>query len=377
LPVPNKKAIDWTVLMGLALKCNIPLFSKFDRKNYFYPDLPKGYQISQYEEPFCLNGKININSNNTKRTIRIRRVHLEEDTTKLIHAPVDGKEVTLINFNRSGVPLMEIVTEPDFHDALEVKDYLKKLQQLVRYIQISDGDMEKGSMRLEANISLAKEGATELPNYRVEVKNLNSFRFVEKAIQFEITRQARLLDQGITPDQETRGYNADKNLTYVQRSKEEAKDYRYFPEPDIPPICWQESQIREIFKQLPELPEDKIKRYISQYNLSEYQANILIETPAKASQYEQAIKDNPEISPKDLANALINKREIKKSTQPETDINLDLVISEILSTNPNVIAEYKKGKVTSIEFLLGQVMRLTHGQANANLARQLLVKKLS
>src|SRR5260221_9632138 len=230
LPVPNRKAIEWCVMIGMALGCEIPLLSKFDRKNYFYPDLAKGYQISQYEEPFAIHGKLTLS---TGKVIRIRRAYMEEDTGKLIHETLNGQKVSLIDFNRSGVPLVEIVTDPDFETASEVKEYLQKLQQIVRYLGVANADMDKGEMRLEPNISLRKisskspllsgEGQGEgfaLPNYKVEVKNINSFGFVDKAIVYEIERQTEILEKGEKPAQETRGWDEDKKMTISQRSKE-------------------------------------------------------------------------------------------------------------------------------------------------------------
>ena len=283
LPVPNKKSIEWCIMIGLALNCKINNFSKFDRKNYFYPDLPKGYQISQYDQPFAVGGYIHLEGETSrhlpagaKKRIMIRRVHMEEDTGKLIHQG----DSTLIDFNRCGVPLVEIVTEPDFESAEEVVEYLKKLQQIVRYLGVSDADMEKGDMRLEPNISLSpchpelvsgsqyqqtkmlkqdgyqtvtrqvQHDNRKLPKYKVEVKNINSFRFVEKAIEYEIKRQGKILDDGRTPSQETRGWDEDKQKTVTQRVKEEANDYRYFPEPDIPPIRLSESQISNLKSQI-------------------------------------------------------------------------------------------------------------------------------
>ncbi len=266
LPVPNKKAIEWCVMTGMALHCKIPKFSKFDRKNYFYPDLPKGFQISQYDKPFCVNGWLEIE----KKKIRIRRVHLEEDTAKMIHRAVNGKKSTLIDFNRSGVPLMEIVTEPDIRSPNQTKAYLKKLQQIIRYLGVSDCDMEKGSMRCEANISLAPKGEGKLPNYKMEIKNLNSFRFVEKALEYEIKRQKKLLEIGKKLSQQTRGWDEAKQATFLQRTKETAADYRYFPEPDIPPIRWAKSQISNIKSQISELPGEKAERFIRDYHLSKY-----------------------------------------------------------------------------------------------------------
>src|SRR3989339_1592411 len=244
LPVPNKKAIEDTILLGLALHSQIAKVSKFDRKHYFYPDLPKGYQISQYDQPLCIGGYLDTSFGR----VNLTRIHLEEDTAKLQHAEVDGQKVSLIDFNRSSVPLMEIVTEPDIKSPEMAKEFLKKLSDIIRALDISDCDMEKGSRRLEANISLSPDG--KLPSYKVEVKNINSFRFFANSLTTEFARHSKILDRGETPIQETRGYRADTNTTVSQRTKEEASDYRYFPDPDIPPITISDEWLAEIRSRL-------------------------------------------------------------------------------------------------------------------------------
>ena len=379
LPVPNKQAIEWCVAIGLALNCQIPAFSKFDRKNYFYPDLPKGYQISQYDKPFCLGGNAILESG---KKIRITRAHMEEDTAKLTHAKVDNKNVSLIDFNRSGVPLVEIVTEPDFENATEVIEYLKLLQQTARYLEVSGADMEKGDMRLEPNISLRKAGEKGLPKYKVEVKNINSFRFVERAINFEIKRQSDLLDEGKTPDQETRGWNEQKQATISQRSKEEAHDYRYFPEPDIPPIRWSRDQITKLEKMLPELPQAKNKRFQKEYVLTSYDAQILTRERQTADYFEEAVlagKTN-NVMAKQIANVIINKkldldlllpaslvREIAKSTKGQNiSINkLTQILISIIEQNPKVVSDYRAGNRNAIQVLIGKAIRELKGESNA------------
>lgn len=386
LPVPNKKAIEWCIAIGLALGCEIPEFSKFDRKNYFYPDLPKGYQISQYDQPFCKSGEITLS---TGKKIRITRAHMEEDTAKLTHAKVDGKNVSLVDFNRSGVPLVEIVTEPDFENAQEVVEYLKLLQQTARYLGVSKADMEKGDMRLEPNISLKKEGSTGLPSYKVEVKNINSFKFVEKAINFELERQQNLLEKGETPKQETRGWNEIKSATLSQRSKEEAHDYRYFPEPDIPPIRITKDEISNIKSTLPELPQAKLARFQTQYFLSEYDAEILTREKWTADFFDEAVKvgEKHNVTPKQIANNIINKKPDLDKTLPAELIqniisqkvsvvisqpDLEEIVKNVIAENPNATADYKKGKINVIQVLIGKVMQATKGKANAKDVRELL-----
>ncbi|MDP2930472.1 MAG: Asp-tRNA(Asn)/Glu-tRNA(Gln) amidotransferase subunit GatB, partial [bacterium] len=324
LPVPNRKAVDWTIMLGLALNCRISSESKFDRKNYFYPDLPKGYQITQYDQPLCSGGQLGL-KNGLKTSVR--RVHLEEDTGKLLHTETEGQKCTLIDFNRSGVPLAEVVTEPDFESIEQVDEFLKKLQLIIRYLGISDADMEKGTMRIEPNISLRKLDAKrltldarKLPPYKVEVKNINSFRFVRKAIEFEIIRQTEILEKGEMPLQETRGWNESKNETVSQRSKEEAHDYRYFPEPDIPPMSFDETSIRRLAGQIPELPDDKIERFIAEYKLNGYNAEILCQEKFLADYFEKTVKlkaGNQELEAKEIANWIINKNPDINTISPE------------------------------------------------------------
>ena len=385
LPVPNKKAIEWTILIGRALNCQINLNSKFDRKHYFYPDLPKGYQISQYDEPIAVNGKVEIhNSQTVVKNYRIRRVHLEEDTAKLIH--VTGE--TLVDFNRSSVPLVEIVTEPDFDNSDDVKRFLEELQIIIRYLNVSDVDMEKGTMRLEPNISVRELSSTnnqapnkfQLPNYKVEIKNINSFSFVKKSIDYEVKRQIELLEKGEIPKQETRGFNEAKGKTFSQRMKEEAQDYRYFPEPDIPTLKFTKEQIEQIQKNLPELPNQKVQKYVDKLKLKYSDAFIITRDKKLADYYEEInlkIKDKSQ----DIANLIVNKRissnlsvdEFVKKAQEyvkpkKTDTEkLQSVIKQVINSNQNVVNDYKKGKTNAIMFLVGQVMREMKGQADAQL----------
>ncbi len=379
LPVPNKKAVEWTIMLGLALGSEIAEVSKFDRKHYFYPDLPKGYQISQYDQPLCTGGLIVLDPGNQSikpYQVRIRRVHLEEDTGKLQHAIINGQKVTLVDFNRSGVPLVEIVTEADIRSSEQAKEFLKKLHQIVRYMGISNADMEKGSMRLEPNISLRKVGETSLPPYKVEIKNINSFRFAVAAIEYEITRQAAILDSRKIPVQETRGWDNAKKATVSQRVKEGAADYRYFPEPDIPPMRFTKSYIETIRKGIPELPEEKKQRFMSAYALVDIDAMHLIDTRALADYFEEAVKASNALeksyTPKEVANWLINKKPDIETVMPAkliedmyeakavvavSEDELRATITSILEANTKAVADYKAGKQQSIMFLMGLVRR--------------------
>jgi len=386
LPAPNKEAIDWCIMIGLALNCRIANFSKFDRKNYFYPDLPKGYQISQYDQPFCQKGFIELSNG---RKIGITRVHMEEDTAKLTHQG----ENSLIDFNRSGVPLVEIVTEPDFENAKEVIEYLKKLQQIVRYLDVSNADMEKGDMRLEPNISLQAADAKGLPSYKVEVKNINSFRFAEKAIEYEIKRQEEILNSGKTPAQETRGWDEDKQKTVSQRIKEEANDYRYFPEPDIPPLRFTESQISNLKSQMPETPNAKFERFKKDFGLADYYAEILTKERPLADFFEEmvGVGKKYDVNPKQIANFLINKnidisstlpaqliQTILNSTQTEEvdDNKLGKIIEKVLNENQKAVNDYKNGKQNAIMFLLGQVLREAKRKLDTKVIKDKLEKSL-
>lgn len=402
LPYPNQQAIDWCIKIALSLNCLINQFSKFDRKNYFYPDLPKGYQISQYDLPFGHEGFIEVEtekgSGKTKK-IRIRRVHMEEDTGKLTHATVDGESVSLVDFNRSSVPLVEIVTEADFENEHQVVQYLQKLQKIVRYLDVSNADMEKGEMRLEPNISLTKAGTTfpipekDLPKYKVEVKNINSFRFVDRAIKFEIDRQAKILDEGKLPTQETRGWNEAKNTTVSQRSKEDAMDYRYFPEPDIPPITTTIDRIAELLHSIGELPDEKQARFEKQYSLPRADAEILTREKKSADFFDKAVEDGKkvDVTAREIANLIINKKldiskfepaeivkmvtEGKKKEELSPDV-LASLISDVLSENTKAVEEYKAGKENAIMFLLGQVMRKAGKKLDANVVKNGILKAL-
>ena len=386
LPVANKKAIEWTIKIGLALNCKINLFSKFDRKNYFYPDLPKGYQISQYDIPFCYDGYIDT----SEGRIGITRIHLEEDTAKLVH---QGNK-SLIDFNRSSVPLVEIVTEPDIKTASQAKEYGQKLRKILRFLEVANCDMEKGGMRLEANISLREKGQITLPNYKVEVKNINSFRFMEQAIELEEERQAKILEKGEIPTQETRGYNPKTGKTFSQRTKEDAEDYRYFPDPDLPPIEFTEAKIDEIKKSLPELPDQMMERWQKDYALNEKQTKTLIKSKKKALYFETLLiaakKENLDLNK--FVNSLINSK-IDYKIGDAADLVIDrfnqlfaidevdnseieTAIDQVLTANPDAVAKYKEGKTQIIGFLIGQSMQNIGKKVDVNQVRQILTSKL-
>ncbi len=377
LPVPNEDAIRKTQLLGLALNCELNKHSRFDRKHYFYPDLPKGFQLSQYKQPFCV-GTDGI----------IERIHLEEDTAKSFHQ--DGK--TLIDFNKSGIALIEIVTKPVFTTAEDAVAFAKKIRDLARYLGVSNADMEKGQMRIEPNISMRTvemEEKGELPDYKVEVKNINSFRFMEKAVNYEIERQRTALEKGEKLVQENRGYDEKRNVTVAQRSKEEAHDYRYFPEPDIPPMVFSVEYIDSLRADLPELPDQIKVRLLSQYGLTENSAKELtkgsgLELLSKFEAFAQVADPNK------TANLLLNKAEFRefsveefksKLMEMESTISdtseLEGILAEVISENTDAVTQYLNGKETTLQFLLGQAMRKTKGRADPQAAKDLLIAKLA
>lgn len=427
LPVTNKQAVEFSVLMGLAVDCRINERSIFARKNYFYPDLPKGYQISQFEEPICEEGFLEVNSeNNRKKKIRIKRIHLEEDAGKSIH---DQGPDTLIDLNRCGTPLIEIVTEPDISSSKEAYEYLVNLKQIVTYLGICDGNMEEGSLRCDANVSVRLVGEKEFGT-KTEVKNMNSFRNVERAIGFEINRQIETLEEGGTVIQETLLWNADLNEAFPMRSKEESHDYRYFPDPDLLPVIVDEKWKNDIAKTMPELPQARKQRFITEYNLPEYDAEILTSAKEIAEYYESILKQTDDyksasnwvmgdilkvvnetkipisefsISPENIGKLinLINNKTIsgkiakdvfeellKEDKDPQliveeknlmqiTDTSeLEKTIDKILETNKKQVEEYRGGKEKVFGFFVGQVMRETKGKANPQIVNEVLIKKL-
>lgn len=383
LPYLNNEAVISTIKFGLAFGCNINLFSKFDRKHYFYPDLPKTYQISQYDLPLCAGGSF--------RDKKIRRIHLEEDTGKLVHQTIDGEKVSLIDFNRSSVPLMEMVTDPVFHNTEEIVDFLKEVQLVARYLGISNADMEKGSMRLEANISLSAD--EKLPDYKVELKNINSFKFLEKAVSAEIERQKKILSEGKKVDNETRGYDEIKKTTFSQRSKEEAKDYRYFPDPDLPPMRFTGEEIEKLDSSLPELPLDKRERFAREYKLSPNFIDVLISDKERANYFEEAVKLGSaiNISPKTIADLMVNKklddgfpepaglvRKIDELTHVDyiSGGELEGAVLQVVTEQSKAVSDYKSGNGNVVGFLIGMVQKKLQGKGNPKEVRDKLLEKI-
>jgi aspartyl-tRNA(Asn)/glutamyl-tRNA(Gln) amidotransferase subunit B len=430
LPVINRRAVEATIRTALALNCEIPEFSKFDRKNYFYPDLPKGYQISQYDLPFSRNGHLEFDVKGESRRCGITRVHLEEDTGKLLHAgAIEQAQSSLVDFNRAGVPLMEIVSEPDLRSADEAREYVMRLRAILQYIGVNNGDMESGQLRCDANVSLRPVGRTALGT-KVEIKNMNSFRGIHRAIQYEIERQTEVLEGGGRLVQETRGWNDARGLTVSQRTKEFAEDYRYFPEPDLPPLEVSREWVDEIRSSLPELPAARRDRFMTAYGLTAYDASLLTSSKPMAEFFEEAVglgtpakaaanwmlsdfsrllnaehKDIEEASVKpthlhDLI-ALIDSGVIsgkmakqtfeamyrapdpgpalaaaRSSSQISGDAELEGIADQVLNENAKSVADFKAGKDQALKFLIGQGMKISRGRANPQRLEALLREKI-
>ncbi len=438
LPVINRRAIEYNIMTGLALHCEIPENTKFDRKNYPYPDLMKGYQISQYDMPLCVSGWLEIDTEDGgRKRIGITRVHQEEDVAKMVHrTDPSGESYSLVDVNRAGVPLMEIVSEPDIRSPEEARQYLMKLRSILRYLGVSTADMEKGSFRCDANISVRPKGSDMWPP-KVEVKNMNSFRAVFRALSYEEQRQRETLDKGGRVVQETRGWVEEKGITVSQRSKEEAHDYRYFPEPDLPPMVVGREWVEELRERLPELPDARRERFMEQYALSGYDADLLTFSREMADYFERTValvskNGDSAKKAKTVANWLLGEMTrmlnvtgtdvAETKVQPEhlveliglvesgtLSINmaksvfeemfntgkratvvveekglvqisdtseLENTVAKVLADNPGAVEDYHSGKEQALKFLMGQVMRATKGQANPKVVGGLLQKKL-
>lgn len=430
LPVLNKQAVEYAMQACLATHCQINATNTFDRKNYFYPDLPKGYQITQLNLPIGEHGHINIDVEGVKKRIGITRIHMEEDAGKLVHGENEDKDKSYVDLNRTGTPLVEIVSEPEMRSPEEVREYLGQLKAILEYTGVSDCNMEEGSFRCDANISLRPFGQEEFGT-RAELKNLNSFRFIQKAIEYEVDRQAQILDQGDKIIQETRLYDSDKGVTRSMRSKEEAHDYRYFPEPDLVRLRMDEEWIERIRKTIPELPEQKRERFVAEHDIPEYDAGVLTASQSMANYYEECVALHPH--PKIISNWIMGdlSRELKnddreiedcpvtpgsligllqlidkgtisgkmaktvfedmyQTGKPAEEIvkqkgmvqisdssAIDKLIDEVLANSPKQLESYRNGKETIIGYFVGQVMKASKGQANPAVVNQLLKEKLS
>lgn len=431
MPVLNKEVLHYAVKAGLALHCDILPFSKFDRKNYYYPDLPKNFQTSQYDLPICLNGYIDIEVGGKTRRVHLTRIHMEEDAGKLVHsgASIDTSDTTFVDYNRTGVPLLEIVSEPDLRSGEEARAYLEKLRSIMQYLGVSDCRMEEGSMRCDANISVRPVGSDKLGT-KTEIKNINSFSGVQKGIEYEAVRQAQILDEGGTIQQATRGWEEAKGITVLQRVKEGDADYRYFPEPDLIPIEVSKEYIEKVRAELPEMPDARRQRFQDELGLPEYDANLLTLEKQTADYFEDVVKegidaktasnwmlgefakklneegvtaDQVPVRPAALAGLLklIAKGtisgKIAKKVLPEmwssgesaddvvkeqglvqiTDTGaIEEIVKSVIAANPQSVADYKAGKKKAIGFLVGQVMKQTKGRANPGVVNQLLTKNL-
>jgi aspartyl-tRNA(Asn)/glutamyl-tRNA(Gln) amidotransferase subunit B len=434
LPVLNRVAVALAVRAALGVNCRVNPESQWARKNYFYPDLPKGYQISQYDRPLAQHGFIEILVEGVAKKIGIQRIHMEEDAGKSLHEGFpDSNRYTYLDFNRSGVPLIEIVTDPDIRSSAEAIDYLKRLKEILEYLDVNDGNMEEGSLRCDANVSVRKIGAQKFGT-RTELKNINSFRFVQKAIDFEIDRQIEVLESGGRVVQETRLWNSDEERTVSMRSKEEAHDYRYFPDPDLPLLALDPESIKQVERTMPELPEARRKRFVEEFALSEYDAGVLVTTRALADFFEETAKlsGQPKVAanwimgdllrfykegntdlkdlsastvkPKMLADmiSLVEKGTIsgkiakavmeemcasgkapqviieeKGLVQISNTDEIDKIVSRVIEENPQPVEQYRKGKTGNFGFFVGQVMKATGGRANPQTVNDVLKKRLA
>ena len=427
LPVLNKKALEYAIRTGLATNCTISSYSRFARKNYFYPDLPKGYQISQYEHPICEHGFIEVAVDGETRRIGITRIHMEEDAGKNIHE--GGGNYSFVDLNRAGVPLMEIVSEPDIRSPKEASEYMKKLRAILRYLDVCDGNMEEGSLRCDANVSVRPVGQKEFGT-RAEVKNINSFRFVEKAVEYEIKRQIKVIEEGGKIVQETRLWDSGKGITESMRSKEEAHDYRYFPEPDLVPIIAERKWIDDIMAGLPELPDARKGRFVLEYGIPEYDADLLTSEKAVADWFEDAVRAGGQaksvsnwmmgdlmrflneenksleecpMKPAQLAGMLklVEKGTIsgkiaktvfeemyrtgkdageivkeKGLVQISDESAIEKAVDEVIAGHPQEVERFRSGDEKLLGFFVGQVMKSTKGKANPKMLNELLKKKL-
>ncbi|MDD2942475.1 MAG: Asp-tRNA(Asn)/Glu-tRNA(Gln) amidotransferase subunit GatB [bacterium] len=428
LPVLNKRAVEYAIRLGLATRCSIRRESIFARKHYFYPDLPKGYQISQYDKPICENGMLNVRVGDKTVDIRIHRIHLEEDAGKNIH--LEQEENSIVDLNRAGVPLVEIVSEPDIRNAEEAGAYMRQLRQIVRYIGVCDGNMEEGSLRCDANVSIRPIGETKLGT-KVEIKNLNSFRHVEKSIEHEIARQIAVVEQGGTINQETRLWDDVRGVTRVMRTKEYAQDYRYFPDPDLLPLIVDEDWIERVREELPELPAETFDRFRSTYRLEPYFAEILSEEKVTSQYFDRAVAlhDNPTaianwittelfgrlnkegldmsscpVSPENLAglvkfidddiisgkiaktvfdemfassatpDTIIESRGLKQISDPAA---IRAVAEKLIAANPGQVSAFREGKTKMLGFFVGQLMKETGGKANPQMVNDILLELLN
>jgi len=429
LPVLNKEVLKKAIMAGLALNCKVAAYSKFDRKNYFYPDLPKAYQISQYDKPICYNGYIEITIKDETKKIGITRLHMEEDAGKNIHSDDVNNKVSYVDFNRTGVPLIEIVSEPDITTPDEAYQYLQTLRSILKYIEVSDCNMEEGSLRCDVNVSLKPKGAKAF-GQKVEIKNLNSFRSVKLALEYEIGRQQKMLMQDETIVQETRLWDVERNITQAMRSKEEAHDYRYFPEPDVPPIEISNDFVQQLKNELPELPYEKCDRFVKQYGIPKYDSQVLTATKQLAFYYEAVVStgvhpkkasnwimsellakiDDPEkidtfiVSPQNLAILLkriddatisgkiaktVFEEMLKTGNDPDAIINekglrqvtdtaaIESIIDEVIKSNPKSVEDFRSGKDKALKFLIGQVMKESRGKANPQIVNDIMIQKLS